>query len=494
MRNNPKFKLAVSLIPVVALALMLWFIIAEYGGDAISGGSQVVLLLSAGICIALSIWLFKTPWKAFEDEMANSIGELAMAILILLLIGALSGSWTVSGIVPAFICYGVQLISPKIFLITTCIICCIVSLATGSSWTTIATIGVALLGIGKAEGFSDPVIAGAIISGSYFGDKISPLSDTTVIAASCNKVPMFEHIRYMLITTIPALVITLVIFLIMGFSHSEGDSSSIMQYTYSLRDTFHISPWLMTVPVLTAWMIIKKAPAFIVLGVSALAGAVLAIIAQPDIVHQIGKEVSGEGAGVKTQLIGAVEMLYNNTNIDSGNDAVNSLIATRGMKGMLSTIFLVICSLCFGSCMKAGGMLYNLTALVVPFTRKRTGLVASTICTGTVMTAIAADQYLSILLTSNLFRDIYKKEGYEGKLLSRSVEDSSTVVSPLIPWSSCGMTQSTILGVPTLTYLPWCFFNILSPIMGIVIAATGYKIFRHKDSEAEKGSAEVEAK
>ncbi len=485
MKDSPKFKIAVSLIPVVALALMLWFVIAVYGSDAIAGGSQVVLLLAAGLCIALGTWLFKVPWKDFEDEMGKSVGDLSMAILILLLIGALSGSWMVSGIVPSFIYYGVQIISPKVFLITSCVICAIVATATGSSWTTIATVGVALLGIGRAEGFSGPVIAGAIISGAYFGDKISPLSDTTILAAAFNKVPLFSHVRYMMITTIPASVITLAIFLVIGLSHSEGDSSMIQNYRDGLADTFNISPWLMVVPLLTAVMIVKKLSAFTVLGLSAIMGAILAMIAQPDIVYGIGREVCGDGAFGKLQCVGAMEMLYNSTSIDTGDADVNALVATNGMKGMLSTIFLVICSICFGACMKAGGMLRYLTAILLPLTRRRTGLVTSTVATGTLMDAIAADQYLSIMLTSEIFKDIYEKEGYEGRLLSRSVEDASTVVSPLIPWSSCGMTQATILGIPTLAYLPFCFFNILSPLIAIVIAAMGYKIFRKKPEIGE---------
>lgn len=479
MDRKDAFRFCISFIPIVVLMVMIAFIIAEYGSDSINGGSQVALLISAGLCIWLSMWLFKTPWKAFEAQFMENISDLAMSLMILLMIGALSGAWTISGIVPSFIYYGVKIISPKFFLITACIISAIVSVATGSSWTTIATIGVALLGIGKAEGFSDPMIAGAIISGAYFGDKISPLSDTTVLASSFNKVPLFGHIKYLMITTVPSFVITLVIFLILGLSKSGGDSSLIQVYSDGMKNAFHISPWLMIVPLLTAVMIARKMPAVVVLALSALAGAIFALIFQPDIVHQIGSGVT-EGSARKVQVLGILETLYNSTSIETGNAEVNELVATRGMRGMLNTVYLIICSMCFGSCMKASGMLSQMARLVMPFTKRRASLVASTVGTGIVMNGIVSDQYLSIIMTSSIFKDIYEKEGYEGRLLSRSIEDSSTITSPLVPWNTCGMTQSTILGTATFAYAPFCFFNYISPMMSILIAATGYRIIRHR--------------
>lgn len=477
MKQGKIFRLTISIIPVAFLMIAIAFIIGMYGGDAISGGSQVVLLLSTAVCIWLATWLFKVPWSAFEDQFRENIGDLAMSLMILLLIGALSGAWTVSGIVPSFIYYGVHIISPRFFLITACIISALVSVATGSSWTTIATIGVALLGIGKAEGFSDPLIAGSIISGAYFGDKISPLSDTTVLASSFNKVPLFSHIRYLMVTTIPSFTITLAIFLILGLSHSSGDQSGIAVYAEGMRNSFNISPWIMLVPVMTGIMIARRMPAVVVLLLSALLGIVAAVIFQGDILSAIGEGVTS-GPAIKVKAAGIVETLYNSTSIETGNPDVNDLVATRGMRGMLSTVFLIICSMCFGSSMKASGMLDTLASLVLPLTRRRTSLVASTVGTGVLMNGVAGDQYLSIILTSSIFRDIYEKEGYEGKLLSRSIEDSATITSPLIPWNTCGMTQATILGTSTFAYAPYCFFNYISPLMSILIAATGYKIFK----------------
>lgn len=472
------FRVGISLIPILILVTLLALNISIFGSDAILGASQVALLFSAGVAIWLAMWLFKVPWQDFEETIKSNIGDVTTAIVILFLIGAISGTWTVSGIVPTFIYYGVKIISPKVFLLTACIICALVSVTIGSSWTTIATIGVALLGIGKALGFSDGMIAGAIISGAYFGDKISPLSDTTVLASSMSKVPMFDHIRYLMYTTVPSIVITLVIFTILGFSHSGSDSSLINEYTSVLDSKFNITPWLLIVPALTAVMIARRMPALIVLALSTATAAIAAIIFQPDIIREIGASIAGDGSNAKILFTGTIESIYNSVSIETGNPEVNQLVASKGMLGMLNTVYLIICAMCFGAALKASGMLRHLASMILPLTKRRTSLVTSTVVTGTVLNGIVSDQYLAIILTSSLFKDVYEKEGYENRLLSRSVEDSATVTSPLYPWSSCGMTQATILSVPTLAYLPYCFFNLISPLMSITVAAIGYKILK----------------
>ena len=477
MKRRTLSRLVISSIPVVVLVILLSLDISIFGGDAILGASQVSLLFSAGVCVWLSMWLFKVPWRDFEEAIKSNIGDVTTAIVILFMIGAISGTWTMSGIVPTFIYYGVKIISPKVFLLTACVICALVSVMIGSSWTTIATIGVALLGIGKAEGFSEGIIAGAIISGAYFGDKISPLSDTTVLASSMNKVNLFSHIRYMLFTTVPSISITLIIFLIIGLSHSGSDTESIRSYTEILGNSFRITPWLLIVPLLTAFMIARKMPAIVVLALSSILAAIAAIIFQPSIIMEIGSR-SVEGAQWKVMFTGTIETIYDSVSIETGNADVNQLVSSRGMAGMLNTVYLIICAMCFGAAMKASGMLHHLASLLLPFSRKRGGLVASTVVTGTALNGIVSDQYLSIILTSSVFKDIYEKQGYEGRLLSRAVEDSATVTSPLFPWSSCGMTQATILGVATITYMPFCFFNLISPLMSIIVALTGYKIVR----------------
>ena len=477
MKKKTLIRSGVSLVPILVLVAILAVNISIYGSDSILGASQVALLFASAVCIALSLWVFKTPWKEFEAAIRENVADVTSAILILFLIGAISGTWTGSGVIPTFIYYGVQLIHPKFFLLTACVICALVSVMIGSSWTTIATIGVALLGIGRAEGFSDGMIAGAIISGAYFGDKISPLSDTTVMASSLNGVPLFSHIRYMMLTTVPSMIITLLIFGVLGLTHGGGDTSQIGIYTEVLSGTFHISPWLMTVPLLTGVMIARRWPALIVLTLSTLLAGITALIAQPHIIREIGLSLT-DGPAWKVQFGGLVSTIFDSVSIDTGNEEVNSLVASRGMVGMLNTVYLIICAMCFGGTMKASGMLRHLASLLLPLVKNRFGLVTSTVFTGTALNGIVSDQYLAIILTSNLFKDIYEKEGYDERLLSRSVEDSASITSPLYPWSSCGMTQATILSVPTLTYLPFCFFNILSPLMSIFVAATGWKIIR----------------
>ena len=477
MKKRTLFRLGISLIPILVLVILLALDISIFGSDAILGASQVSLLVATGICVWLAMWLFKVPWQDFEEAIKSNIGDVTTAIVILFLIGAISGTWTMSGIVPTFIYYGVKIISPKVFLLTACVICALVSVMIGSSWTTIATIGIALMGIGKAEGFSEGLIAGAIISGAYFGDKISPMSDTTVMASSLNKVPLFDHIRYMLYTTVPSITITLIIFLILGLSHQGADSENIRQFTDVLGSSFRISPWLMVVPLLTVIMIARKMPAIIVLALSIVLASIAALIFQPQIIEGIGAKMSS-GEHWKVMFTGIVETIYGSVSVETGNPDVNNLVTTRGMVGMLNTVYLIICAMCFGAAMKASGMLHHLASLLLPLSKRRGSLVTSTVVTGTTLNGIVSDQYLSIILTSSVFKDVYEREGYEDRLLSRAVEDSATVTSPLYPWSSCGMTQSTILGVATIAYLPYCFFNLISPFMSIIIALTGYKIKR----------------
>ena len=475
----------IALIPLVVLMALLALDIAIYGGDSILGASQVSLLVASGICVWLSMWLYKTPWKSFEKAITSHVSDVATAIVLLLLIGAISGTWMMSGIVPALICYGLKIISPKVFLLTACVLCAVVSLLTGSSWTTIATVGVALLGIGRAEGFSEAMTAGAIISGAYFGDKISPLSDTTVMASTVNKVDLFVHIRYMLQTTGFSMAISLIVFLIIGLYHGSADEGQMMVYSEVLRSHFHITPWLMVVPLLTGVMIWRKQPALVILALSALMAAIAALIFQPEILSGIGSAAT-EGSRAKILFTGTVEAIYNTVSIDTGNEMVNQLVTSRGMRGMLDTIFLIICAMCFGGCLRCSGMISDLAGMLKPLTRTRGGLVGTTVFTGTALNGIVSDQYLSIILTSSIYRDAFEKGGYENRLLSRSIEDSATVTSPLFPWSSCGMTQATILSVPTLAYAPYCFFNLISPLMSFLIAVIGWRIVRKPVQETEK--------
>ena len=481
---SPRGRILISLIPILVLVGVLSLDIAIFGADSILGASQVTLLLASGVCVALSMAIDKKPWKGFEKAMKENFSDITSAVLILLLIGAISGTWTMSGVVPAFIYYGLKIISPKVFLLTACTLCAVVSVMTGSSWTTIATVGVALLGIGRAEGFSDAVTAGAIISGAYFGDKISPLSDTTVLASSVSGVELFTHIRYMMLTTVPSFLITLIVFTIIGLSHDGADSSLMQVYSDVLSSKFHLSLWLLLVPLLTLVMILRRMPALMVLFLSVLTAAVAALIFQPELIYSIGSAVTG-GSAAKIYFAGTVESIYNSVSPQTGNEAVNALISTRGMLGMLNTVYLILCAMCFGACMRESGMIGELSRLMLPLTRTRGGLVGSTVVTGTLLNGIVSDQYLSILLTSHIYRKRYEEEGYENRLLSRSIEDSATVTSPLFPWSSCGMTQATILSVPTLVYAPFCLFNMISPLMSLLVGLIGWRIIRRKEDPAE---------
>ena len=471
----------VAIIPVVVLIGMLSIVIMLFGSDALSGGSQIALLLGVAVCVLISMTCYHTPWKTFEHQMTKTIGDVSITLLILLSVGMLAGSWMISGVVPTLIYYGVQILSPSFFLVSACVICALVSLLSGSSWTTVATIGVALLGIGQALGISEAWTAGAIISGSYFGDKMSPLSDTTILASSSVRVDIFEHIRYMVLTTTPSILITLVIFLVAGLGHGSEGALHVEQYTEGLSATFNISLWTLLVPLITGILIARKVPSLVVLFVSSIIAGITAIILQPHILCQIANDPSLSTPAAIFK--GLAMTYYGSTAVQTGFDALNDLVSTGGMAGMLNTIWLILCALCFGSVMVASGMIQSITGVIVKWVRTRLSLVTSTVGTGLFLNLTTGDQFISIVLTADMFRDVYKKEGYEGRLLSRTTEDAATVTSVLVPWNTCGMTQATVLGVPTLTYLPYCFFNILSPLTTIVVAAIGWKIKRHQEAK-----------
>lgn len=476
----------VSLIPLVVLIASIFCVIRFFGADALEGASQVSLLLAAGVAAAISLIFYKEPWKTFEDAIGENIKSIGSAIVILILIGAISGSWMISGVVPTLICYGMKVITPSIFLFASCIICALVSVMTGSSWTTIATIGIAILGIGTAQGFSAGWTAGAIISGAYFGDKISPLSDTTVLAASSAETPLFEHIKYMMITTVPSFTIACIVFLAVSLTHDVPETSQMAAISDSLKASFNISPWLLIVPVLTGVMIAKKMPALQTLFLAALMAGIVALIAQPQIIESIATGTNThDGLSFEEGFIGTMKMYYGSTTVDTGNDMLNSLVTTRGMNGMLSTIFLIICAIIFGAMMIGSGMIQSITDTMTKAIKGRAGLVSTNVMTGILSNMLTGDQYLSIILTSNLYKKLYKDKGYESRLLSRSTEDSATVTSVLIPWNSCGMTQATVLKVATLDYLPYCIFNLLSPLMSIFMAVIGFKIKRNTVSDKQ---------
>ncbi|MBQ4540413.1 MAG: sodium:proton antiporter [Alistipes sp.] len=469
-----------SIIPLAVLVIFLALTIKLFGGDSIAGGSQLALLTASAVCTAMAIGIYRCSWQQLEEAFVENMRNATPALLILLLIGAIAGTWMASGVIPTLIYYGLKILHPSIFLPATCIICAIISLLTGSSWTTVATIGVALLGIGRALGFEDGWVAGAIISGAYFGDKISLMSDTTVLASSTSEVPVFKHIKYLMITTTPAMIIALVVYCIVGLTGTHTAEANTAAIEQALSATFNISPWLLVVPMITGLLIAKRLPAIITLFASAAIAAVAMIIFQPEIVLAI----TGDGAASALTSIEAIVIAATSeTSVETGNALLNELVATRGMGGMMNTVWLIICAMCFGGVMYGSGMLSAITQLFVRMARRTVSVVGSTVCSGIFFNLTTGDQYISIILTSNLFRRLYDDRHLERRLLSRSVEDSATVTSVLIPWNSCGMAQSTVLGVATLTYLPYCIFNLVSPLMSILMATIGYKIFKTNANE-----------
>ncbi len=465
----------ISVVPLAVLTLLLYVVIRCFGGDAINGGSQIALLSAASVCAMLSIGIYGCRWTVLEEAIVDNIRASASAIIILLLIGAIAGTWMVGGVVPTMICYGLKVLHPSFFLVATSLICAGVSLMTGSSWTTIATIGVALMGIGRAMGFPEGWIAGAIISGAYFGDKLSLLSDTTVLASSTVGVEVFTHIRYMLYTTVPSMLIALTVFTIAGLSLDHGSGAHAQLYADTLRATFRITPWLLLVPLATGILIARKLPALVTLFAAVVMACIAMIAAQPELIAKVaGIERLDFLSGFK----GVLMTCFGPTALETGNVQLDELVATRGMAGMLNTVWLIVCAMCFGGVMTGSGMLRSLTGIFLRLVRRTFSAVASTVGAGLFFNLCTADQYISIILSGRLFKELYAARGLEARLLSRSVEDSATVCSVLIPWNSCGMTQATVLGVSTFVYMPYCIFNIASPLMSLLVAALGWRIRR----------------
>jgi len=464
-----------ALTPIIFLIGLLSLNVFLYGDNALGGANQLALLLSASLAAIIGVRDgFK--WKEILNGVSKSISSTTPAILILLLIGSLSGTWLISGIVPTMIYYGLQIISPKIFLVAACIICSIVSLASGSSWSTIATVGIALLGIGNALEISEGLVAGAIISGAYFGDKMSPLSDTTNLAPAMAGTDLFIHIRYMMYTTIPSYIITLIIFLLVGLSfENEQNIDSVNNLLSAIENRFIISPWLFLVPIGVLILIIKKIPALPSLLAGTLLGGIFAIIFQPQLIV----ELSGiEGDFILSSYVTVINAMSGETTIETSNIIINDLLSTAGMYGMLNTIWLIICAMCFGGVMESTGKLQKISSSIIQYAENTGSVIATTACTCIFFNLTASDQYLSIVVPGRMYAETFKEKGLAPENLSRTLEDSGTVTSVLIPWNTCGATQSAILGVATLSYLPYCFFNIISPLMTITYGYLGLKIKR----------------
>ncbi|HLT79752.1 MAG TPA: Na+/H+ antiporter NhaC [Cyclobacteriaceae bacterium] len=464
-----------ALIPIVVLIVLLSINVILYGASSIDGANQLALLLAAAVAGIVSIRLGYT-WQEIEKNLVRSISSAMSAIIILLVIGALTGTWLLSGIVPAMIYYGLKVLNPTFFLLAACVVCAIVAVATGSSWSTIATVGIALLGIGKAMDIPEGVVAGAIISGAYFGDKISPLSDTTNLAPAMAGTNLFTHVQYMLYTTVPSLVIALIIFMVWGFTlettEVARDPSVILT---AIEASFNLNPLLFLVPAIVVAMILKKIPAAPALLVGALLGGLFAIIFQPQIVNQ----VSGISTNyMKSSFVAVMNALSTSISIETDNAMITELLTARGMAGMLNTVWLIMCAMIFGGAMESSHLLRVIANHIIRFAHSTGSLVASTAATCIFFNFTASDQYMAIAVPGRMFADTYRQRGLKPEVLSRTLEDAGTVTSVLVPWNTCGATQATVLGVATAVYWPYCFFNIISPFMTMFFAYMNIKIRR----------------
>lgn len=463
-----------AIIPLILLVVLLSFNVS-YFDDPLNGSNQIALFIAAISC-GIIAGFNQVKWTEIQRKILHTIHSALPAILILLLIGALGGAWMISGVIPAMIYYGVDVMHPSYFLLASVVLCAIVSLATGSSWSTVATVGVAIIGIGNAFDMNQGLVAGAVISGAYFGDKMSPLSDTTNLAPAIAGTDLFTHIRYMVYTTLPTLILTLIIFGIIGIFQTHDytvvNTDFIKQ---GIGTTFHITPWLLAVPLLLIIIIIKKIPPIPAMIGGIMLGIVFALIFQADLLNQLIHQGLYHN---KYQVL--VQVTGSRLNLATGVTEIDRLLSTGGMEGMLDTVWLIISALTFGGVMEASGSLKRVGEAFLKFIYNDTSLIGTTILTCIFFNITACDQYLSIVVPGKMMQKIYKQRGLKPEVLSRALEDSATVTSVLVPWNTCGATQSRVLGVPTLDYLPYCFFNLLSPLMNIFITSIHFKIRRIK--------------
>lgn len=510
--------LFLSLFPALVLVVLLTINVLIYSDDATYGPNQIALLIAAAVA-ALAGWRMAVPFEQMIDGITTSLNAALPAILILLLIGALSGTWMLSGIVPTMVYYGLAILEPSYFLVAAAIICAIVSIATGSSWSTVATVGIALIGIGNALGTPAPMTAGAIISGAYFGDKLSPLSDTTNLAAAMAGTNLITHIRYMLWTTVPSMLIALGIFWYLGSTlDSTGAApADVEALSILIADRFTISPWLFIVPIAVVGMVVCKIDALVALFVGVLLGGVAAMITQPEMIAKVAtgadlpawlQQIAGVDGFVENYsaivnaTFGDIKLAAELTDVEAAalasHDLSNleptsrarvfasNLLKAGGMSGMLNTIWLVVCAMCFGGVMEACGLLKRITDSLVHLARSTGSLIATTATTCLFLNFTASDQYLAIVVPGRMFRKTYEDRGLAPENLSRTLEDSGTVTSVLVPWNTCGAIQSTVLGVATLEYARFCFFNFLSPLMTIAVGFAGIGIVKLAARKAQK--------
>jgi NhaC family Na+:H+ antiporter len=474
IENKKLISLFDSIIPIVALVTLLYINVNIYGDSSLSGSNQLILLVGSSIAFFFGIKNKVKAEKIF-NTISNNFKSISIPIIILLLVGGLSGSWMISGIIPSMIYYGLKLINVSFFLPTCVIISAIVAISTGSSWSTTATIGIGLIGIGKVLGFDLGLVAGAIISGAYFGDKMSPLSDTTNLAAAVTESNLFEHIKYMTITTFPTIIITLIFFTSYNIFNMPNESIEKLNYVESIKDYFFISPILFLVPIIVIVLIIRKINPVISLFIGIITAAFLILVFQNNLILSF---TSDKGLSTYEFIINSI---VSETKIETGNSYLDDLFYTGGMKGMLNTIWLVICAMIFGGVMEAIGALKRISCFLLEKTKSIFGLFSSTVISCLTVNVSASDQYLAIVVPGKMFSKAYKDRNLSSLNLSRTIEDSGTVTSVLIPWNTCGAYQASVLNVNVLDYFIFAIFNWLSPITTLIIALIKYKIKKYNE-------------
>ena len=464
--KTPNLSLSAALLPLITLILLLTYNVTVFGDDALSGSNQFILLLG-GVVGGLVGLRNKVTYGQMLDKVGENIKSVTGPILILLLVGALAGTWLLSGIIPAMIDYGLQIANPRFFLPACVLISALVSLATGSSWSTSATIGIALIGIGKALDLPVGMVAGAVISGAYFGDKLSPLSDTTNLAPAMAGSELFTHIRYMLYTTLPSIVITLLLFIVLGWSFSSSGEVDTSILSESIREKFYISPNLFLVPLIVIIMIVKKTPPLLALFVGTLLGGLFALIFQPQLLMDLSESSVLNFKTIYKSIFNAITV---DTHIETNDPLLNELFSSGGMQGMLGTVWLIICAMVFGGVMDAIGALQAISNAFLKWAKTTFQLVAGTAASSLTVNLTASDQYLAIVVPGKMFEQAYRDRKLAPENLSRTLEDAGTVTSVLVPWNTCGAYQSGVLGVGVAEYFIYAFFNLISPLMTLIYA------------------------
>jgi Na+:H+ antiporter, NhaC family len=479
-----KPSLVLSLFPIAALVALLAGSVALFGDSNSAGPNQIALILAAVVAAAIGMTLGHT-WKDLEDGIVHGISLAMGAILILLVVGALIGSWILAGVVPTMIYYGLELLTPSIFYPSACVLCCLVSVATGSSWTTAGTVGVALIGIATAQDLNLGLAAGAIVSGAYFGDKMSPLSDTTNLAPAMAGTDLFTHIRHMMWTTTPSLIIALILFTVLGLSsNAPQDTAAVAAILASLQSSFVIGPHMLLPAVLVIVLVVRKMPATPALIVGTLTGCLFAVIFQPGAVTTLAAspDLPNWAALVK----GCWQALGSGFALTSGNAALDDLLSRGGMGSMLNTVWLILSAMTFGAIMEKTGMLGRIAESILSAVRGTGSLILATLSTSIGMNVLASDQYIAIVLPGRMFRAEFARRGLAPQNLSRCLEDAGTMTSALVPWNTCGAFMAQTLGVATFTYAPYAFLNLLNPVISAIYGFTGFSI-----SKLDKADREV---